>query len=110
MTDYTRNRGIMVYQMPSQVTGPDAYALLVHPTKREARMIHTEGVAYLVTPEKPWTWNDYNPKCPSFRYDELVDLITSLNITPVDLADWIRTHNHRLDSNFAQVYHWAVTA
>lgn len=109
MSEFTRERGIKVYKMPSKVSGPDSYALLVHPTKSEARMVHTEGVAYLVTPEKPWTHNDYDPNCPVFSYAELLDLIPSLEIAPTDLADWIRTHNARLDSNFAQVHHWAVT-
>ena len=109
MNSYIRPRGILVWKMPSEVSGPDSYALLVHPTKSEARMVHTEGVAYLVTPEKPWTHNDYDPECPSFTYTELLDLIPSLEIAPTDLADWIRSHNARLDSNFAQVAHWAVT-
>ena len=86
MNSYIRPRGILVWKMPSEVSGPDSYALLVHPTKSEARMVHTEGVAYLVTPEKPWTWNDYDPECPSFTYTELLDLIPSLEIAPTDLA------------------------
>ena len=110
MNSYTRERGIMVWKMPPEVTGPDSYALLVHTTKSEARMVHTEGVAYLVTPDKPWTWNDYDPECPSFTLDELLDWVMSLGNAPIDLADWIRTHTARLDSNFAQVHHWAVNA
>lgn len=86
-----------------QITGPgDSYALFVRPDG-EMRMVHSEGVAYLVRTDKPWKWNDYNEECPSYGPEELLEARTDKE---VDLADWIRTFGHRLESNFAQIAYW----
>jgi hypothetical protein len=102
-----RPRGVVAWIMPESVTGPDQYALVIRDKSEglEARMVHTEGVAYLVTSEKPWTWNDYDPNCPKFSIDDLVKIASSAK--GIDLADWVRSFGHRLESNFFQVYAWA---
>ncbi len=101
----TRTRGIMVYPMPEAVTGGyDAYALLVR-EDGDVRMVHSEGVAYVVSEEKPWTWNDFSPACPSYSPADLITL--AIQSPPVDLADWIRTFGHRLESNFHQIVGWS---
>lgn len=100
MTD--RARGIYVYPMPEAVTGPyDRYALLVR-ADGEMRMVHTEGVAYSVTAEKPWRWNDYTPS-EAFTREEL---IAHIEADPVDLADWVRTFGARLENNFYLIRSW----
>ena len=106
----TRPRGCIVYPMPEEVCGPfDHYALAVRETSQglQCRMIHTEGVAYLVTADKPWTWNDYDPSARVFTMDELMDRIAGHG---VDLADWVRTFGARLENNFWQVYVWCNEA
>lgn len=103
----TRTRGIMVYPILSEdICGPEnagTYALLMR-DDGEVRMIHSEGVAYAVTADKPWRWNDYYADCPLFTVRELVAL--AFNSEPVDLADWIRVFGARLESNFHQIVHW----
>lgn len=101
----SRPRGCIVYKMPQEVGGPAAfgsYALAVRGDV--ARMIHHEGVAYLVTADKPWCWTDYQPDAPRFTVDQLKGYIDEANA--IDLADWVRDHNARTDSNFAQIYYW----
>lgn len=104
-----RPRGTLVYPMPPEVNGPlgDHYALVLRDTSEglQARMVHTEGVAYLVTADKPWCWTDYDPSQPTFTMDELINLIDVSKET--DLADWVRTFGARLETNFAMVYAWA---
>jgi hypothetical protein len=57
-----------------------------------------------VTDDKPWKWNDYREGCPSYAP---ADLLAAREGCPeVDLADWVRTFGARLESNFAQNYHW----
>lgn len=104
--DSERPRGVLVYPLTDdEVSGPmQSYALLVR-ADGQARMVHTEGVAYLVTEDKPWTWNDYNPAIPTFTVTEL--RARAEGVTPVDLADWVREHNARLEGNFALAYSWA---
>lgn len=105
----TRPRGVMVYPMPKSVSGPfDRYALLVRDDGTEVRMVHTEGVAYAVTDEKPWCWTDYDPSQPTFTVAYL--LFAATTVEPVDLADWVRTFGARLESNFGLAYRWATTA
>ena len=101
----TRPRGVMVYPiLDDEVTGPfDRYAVLT--SHGEVRMVHTEGVAYAVRDDKPWRWNDYAP-CPTFTPAQLCE--RTEGVEPVDLADWIRTHNARLEGNFDEAYCWAV--
>lgn len=99
-----RIRGIAVYPMPEQVTGPyEAYALIVR-EDGEVKMVHTEGVAYGVSAEKPWRWNDYREDCPTFTAHELINF--AFYSPPVDLADWVRTFGARLESNFGQIVRW----
>lgn len=104
----TRPRGVTVYPIKDPaVTGPfDHYALLVNKAG-EVRMVHSEGVTYAVRDDKPWTWNDFDPACPKFTPTDLI-LATAGNET-VDLADWVRTHNDRLECNFSLAYDWAVS-
>ena len=113
MTENDRPRGVTVYPMPESAAGPFAYgryALMVRRDERgkvdtsEVRMVHTEGVAYAVREDKLWTWNDYNPECPSFTPMDLIQCIQS----EVDLADWVRTFGARLESNFDLCYRWAT--
>jgi sugar/nucleoside kinase (ribokinase family) len=107
MTD--RIRGIEVYPMPEAVGGPaiyGTYALLIR-EDGEARMVHSEGVAYSVTDDKPWRWNDYLADCPEFTVAQLITLAVGPEpIAPVDLADWVRTFGARLESNFHQIVRW----
>lgn len=99
-----RPRGIQVYPMPEPVSGPyEHYALLVR-EDGEMRMVHSEGVAYMVTTEVRWTWNDYSTEVPQFTKGELI--LIAVGVEPVDLADWIRVFGARLESNFAQISHW----
>jgi len=101
-----RPRGVMVYPMPDEIGGPsDRYALLMRGD--EARMVHTEGVAYLVNADNAWTWTDYNPAVKKWTLHELIVVCTT--IEPVDLADWVRTFGARLESNFHMVHHWAIS-
>lgn len=101
-----RVRGIMVCPILSEaVCGPEnagTYALLMR-EDGAVRMVHFEGVAYAVTEEKPWTWNDYGP-CQAFTVQELVAL--AFYSEPVDLADWVRVFGARLESNFGQIVRW----
>jgi hypothetical protein len=108
MEENSRPRGTVAYKMPEEVTGPfDSYALLVRDTAEgvQCRMVHTEGVAYLVTDEKPWVWNDYDKSVRPWTVPELLACITDDN--EVDLADWVRTFGARLESNFYQAWQWA---
>ncbi len=104
MTD--RARGIHVYPMPEAVTGPyERYALLVR-EDGEMRMIHSEGVAYEVSADKPWRWNDHTPS----PYISREELIAHIETDPVDLADWVRTFGARLENNFSLIRRWYVEA
>lgn len=106
----SRPRGVTVWPMPEPVTGPfSEYALLVRDNSEglAVRMVHTEGVAYLVTDEKPWTWNDHDESVPKFTPSELIDMAAKVS-EGVDLADWVRTFGARLESNFYQAYAWAT--
>ena len=104
----SRTRGVMVHPMPLDVTGPfDRYALLIR-ADGATRMVHSEGVTYLVTDEKPWTWNDFDPTCPAYVPAHLRDL--ACTIKPVDLADWVHSFGARLEANFSLAYSWAVSS
>lgn len=103
----TRQRGIMVYPMPTEVAGSAIYgrfALLVR-SDGEARMVHPEGVTYVVSLEKPWTVRSTSP-----RSREPVTLLHLMRIAlatqPVDLADWVRVFGSRLESNFYRISSW----
>lgn len=105
MTTETRQRGIQVYPMPTTVGGPPifgTYALLVR-EDGGMRMVHTEGVAYKVSADKPWRWNDQQPS-EEFTPGEL--LLIALDVEPVDLADWVRSFGARLESNFNLIAYW----
>lgn len=119
-TDYERPRGVLVYPMTDfpEVNGPviaGRYALMVRwidgeIDASEVRMVHTEGVAYLVTDEKPWCWTDYDTE-GSFEHFTPTELVHYANaVAGVDLADWIRTFGSRLESNFSQCYAWATAS
>jgi hypothetical protein len=112
-----RPHGVTVYPMTHNdaINGPviaGRYALMVRrgPDGKidpsEVRMVHSEGVQYRVTDEKPWVWSDYAPPgtVESFTPDELIQCIDS----SCDLADWIRTFGSRLESNFWLAYRWAT--
>jgi hypothetical protein len=108
MTQQERPRGVKVFPMPEEICGYDDYALAVNENlPHEVRMVHTEGVAYAVRDDKPWTWNDYGP-CQEFTREDL--LIAAEGQTPVDLADWVRSFGRRLEENFYLVRHWATKA
>lgn len=99
-----RQRGILVTPMvDDEINGPiDRYALIVRPDG-ETRMVHYEGVSYLVTDEKPWRWTDYGD-CPTWTPAELA--FQAEGLPTVDLADWVRTFGARLESNFSQIVWW----
>lgn len=101
-----RNRGMVGHVMTDeQITGPlDSYALFVRPSDGLMLMVHSEGVAYRVTDEKPWKWNDYSANCPSYAPADFAVLLEG-ETQEVDLADWVRTFGARLESNFHQIYH-----
>lgn len=98
-----RTRGIIVYKMPEDVSGPDSYALIIR-GNGEVRMVHSEGVAYKVSNEKPWCWNDWSITEKKWSPAELVELIDETQA--VDLADWVRSFGARLESNFSQIAYW----
>lgn len=99
-----RTRGVQVFPLPEAASGPfDSYALLIR-RDGQVRMVHSEGVAYSVTDEKPWKWNDYSADCPEFTPGELITLASTAQ--PVDLADWVHTFGARLESNFYMILHW----
>lgn len=111
MAENTRPRGVVAYLMPEEVCGPfDRYALVVRheadDSVRECRMVHTEGVAYLVTDEKPWKWDDYNEGASLWSMEQLMEACDGHK--SVDLADWVRTFGARLENNFYQIYRWAT--
>lgn len=111
MNDNSRPRGVIVFPMTEfpEVNGPVAfgrYALMLRGDTSEVRMVHTEGVAYQVTDEKPWGWTD-NAPCQKFTPSQLIDMI-NFDAEGVDLADWIHTFGARLESNFTQAYSWAT--
>lgn len=101
-----RTRGIIGQVMPDEVNGgpnmADRYLLLVRPDG-EARMVHTEGVAYLVTEDKPWCWTDFSDAAKKWSLEELLALE---GCEERDLAGWVRTFGARLESNFAQIVRW----
>lgn len=102
----TRTRGVVVRPMPEEVSGPfDHYALCVR-EDGEVRMVHSEGVAYAVTDEKPWRWNDYSDTCPTFTPAELITM--AFTAPAVDLADWVHVFGARLESNFGMIRRWAI--
>lgn len=99
-----RPRGTFVFPLPA-ASGPlDSYALCIA-ANGASMMVHSEGVGYPVTDEKPWTWNDYQVGCESFTPAALAAL--ALNAPAVDLADWVREFGARLESNFHQIRRWA---
>lgn len=102
----TRARGVTGYRMPPEVNGPmgDRYLLLVR-KDGEMRMVHSEGVAYVVSDEKPWTWTDY-ADVEKFAPEDLTRMRPFCE--PVDLADWVRVFGARLESNFHQIHRWAI--
>lgn len=108
-----RPRGVQVFPMPEEIGGPavfGVYALCVRDEANglEVRMVHTEGVAYAVTDDKPWCWTDYDPSQRKWTPAELVD---ACKADPVDLADWVDDRNKaRLESNFHLIYGWATSA
>lgn len=108
MSENTRSRGVVAYIMDDdEVTGPEAaYAVVFNESATEARMVHTEGVSYLVNNDKPWTWNDYSSDAKKFTFEELLAMTETAD--QIDLADWVRTFGARLESNFYQVYKWAT--
>jgi hypothetical protein len=99
-----RNRGHIGHVMTEEaVTGPvDSYALFVRPDGRML-MVHSEGVGYEVTEEKPWRWTDYG-NCEVFPPHAMLALRTGAK--EVDLADWVRTFGARLENNFRQISWW----
>ena len=99
-----RTREVTGWVMPDEVTG-DGWGnyLLVVRKDGEMRMIHTEGVAYSVTEDKPWTWTDYAP-CKEWTKEELLSLTTRCE--EANLADWVRSFGSRLESNFYQIVRW----
>ena len=109
-----RTTGIMVRVTPSDtadrvINGPmDHYALLIRPDGA-TRMVHYEGVAYLVTDEKPWRWTDYAP-AQTFTPGELEALSNEESWHERDLADWIKVFGARCESNFHQVARWYQVA
>jgi hypothetical protein len=110
MSTVNRPRGVTVYPMPERVTGPfERYAVVFREVGgvTEARMVHSEGVSYLVTDDKPWVWNDYADDCPSYSVNDL-RLVVLGGPDGVDLADWVRTFGARLESNFHQIHQWAT--
>lgn len=100
-----RDRGMVGHVMVGEdITGPwDRYALFVRPDG-EMRMVHSEGVSYVVREDKPWKWNDYSEDCPSYSVEEL--LLVREGCREVDLADWIRTFGARLETNFQLTAQW----
>ena len=103
----TRQRGILVFPMPEEISGPRIFGqfALVMRKDGEMRMVHTEGVAYSVSAERPWSWRDQGlPDIPTFTPAELIHM--ALQAEPVDLADWVRVFGARLESNFGQVTSW----
>lgn len=112
MSDTDRPRGVKVYPLPDEANGPRVfgnYALLVRPDDpTTVRVVHTEGVAYKVTDEKPWRWSDHNADLRAWRPIDLVSITVGQNVQPVDLADWVRSFGPRLESNFHQVHWWAI--
>lgn len=105
-----RPRGVQVYPVPEEIGGPSiygVYALLIR-ADGATRMVHTEGVAYLVTDDKPWTWSDYVTDLKAWSPSELISAVMTKQIQPVDLADWVRAFGDRLESNFYQAYRWTT--
>lgn len=100
-----RKQGVVGYIMTDeQITGPyDSYALFVREDGLTL-MVHSEGVAYRVTDEKPWQWNDYRNDVRSYGPGELHTIAMREQATLVDLAEWVRTFGARLESNFHQIH------
>lgn len=112
-TESSRVRGVTVFQMPESVTGGfDCYALMMRRTPEgtiEAMMVHTEGVCYQVSADKPWKWNDFLDTTPTFTLADLITILGSKDDTPaIDLADWVRTFGGRLEGNFYAAWQWAT--
>lgn len=108
----TRPRGVQVFPIRNEEVSPfDRYAVLVRHNPGsvpEVRMVHTEGVSYLVTNDKPWCWTDHAPELKHWTPAELLALAIAEDAQPVDLADWVRTFGARLESNFHMTYVWAT--
>lgn len=104
MTNNNRPRDITAYVMTEDaVNGPfDRYALVVRPDG-EMRMVHYEGVAYLVTEEKPWRWNDFG-NCEVFPPHALLALKPKAQ--EVNLADWVKVFGARCENNFSLIRQW----
>lgn len=114
-----RPHGTLVYRMPAEVNGHSSYpyALAIRKSEvglfdeqgnsrpyTEVRMVNTEGVSYLVTPEKDWCWTDYIPSEKHWTITELLEECNGDSL--VDLADWVRTFGSRLESNFYLIWEW----
>ena len=103
-----REHGVVGYIMTDpKITGPGnegSYALFVREDGLTL-MVHTEGVAYRVTDEKVWTWNDRGWDNPQPYGPKELYLIALREQAPlVDLAEHVRTFGARLESNFHQIH------
>jgi hypothetical protein len=99
-----RTRGILVYPLaPAAYDVPtaDRYALGVNQFTGETFLIHSEGVTYRVTHEKPWRFNDYSVVSRWFSVKEVREFPV---LHGVDLADWVRSFGQRLETNFGLAY------
>lgn len=130
MTDYERPRGVTGYRMPEEIAGPTAMGdyILVIPDRFkdrllealkdpsnmtldevknfEVRMVHEEGVGYLVTHDKHWRYSDYST---TVRIWSMWDLLRASELAEtVDLADWVSVFGDRLENNFWLQYRWAT--
>lgn len=117
MSDTTRTKsGVTVYVIPEDIGGPailGKYALAMRTNPEgdtELRMVHYEGVAYLVTDEKPWCFTDYDATQKFWTPAELIAAVATRfdASAECDLADWVRDHNARTSSNYFQILQWAT--
>lgn len=108
MTNNNRpDSGIIAHIVQNaEVNGPtDRYALLVRPDG-ETRMVHYEGVAYYITEERPWTWNDFIPNPALFTPNDLTRMAQEENWPEVDLAKWCKVFGARNEANYQAVANW----
>ncbi|MFS0885276.1 hypothetical protein [Aeromicrobium sp. 179-A 4D2 NHS] len=102
------------YVIPLDPTGHpesrnDRYALGINPYTGETYLVHSEGVTYFVSHNKPFRFNSYDYLAKFWTLHDLVANFPLLTGQACDLADWVRVFGGRLESNQRLAYEALTT-